>query len=163
MASPSSNRDAGTAQLAQLPSPGRVHLQAEDIVVGAAAVLLAGACLISPASSTTGPILCPFRALTGLPCPGCGMTRAWVAAAHGHVVDSFLYNPYGLAFFLIAAFLVAWRLVSLVRPALVPRLSLMWLSNTWPGWIFLVSWAVFGFSRLGYLWATGGAAATGSG
>lgn len=28
-------------------------------------------------------ILCPFRAVTGLLCPGCGMTRAFCALGHG--------------------------------------------------------------------------------
>lgn len=30
-----------------------------------------------------GPPLCPFRLVTGLPCPGCGATRALAAAAQG--------------------------------------------------------------------------------
>ena len=30
---------------------------------------------------------------TGIPCPFCGMTRACVAAAHGHVAQSLAFNP----------------------------------------------------------------------
>ena len=40
---------------------------------------LAGALLPMDAH---GPVLCPFRALTGWPCPLCGATRAFVHAGH---------------------------------------------------------------------------------
>lgn len=36
---------------------------------------------------------CAFHALTGLPCPTCGATRAALQLLHGHFVASFLYNP----------------------------------------------------------------------
>ena len=42
------------------------------------------------------PTLCPFRLLTGYPCPGCGITRALVCAAHGHWRDSLHFHPLGL-------------------------------------------------------------------
>ena len=35
---------------------------------------------------------CPFHALTGLLCPGCGATRAIAALVHGHVVDALHLN-----------------------------------------------------------------------
>jgi hypothetical protein len=39
-----------------------------------------------------GPVLCPFRALTGLDCPGCGMTRAVGQITRGRVGTAFDYN-----------------------------------------------------------------------
>ncbi|WP_207839931.1 DUF2752 domain-containing protein [Williamsia soli] len=50
---------------------------------------------VTPALSTSGPTLCPMRLITGLPCPGCGLTRSWTAAAHGDVADAFSYNIFG--------------------------------------------------------------------
>lgn len=35
---------------------------------------------------------CPFKALTGLDCPGCGSQRAVHALLHGHVDEAFRQN-----------------------------------------------------------------------
>jgi len=56
--------------------------------------------------SDNGIILCPFRALTGYPCPGCGMTRAFSALAHGEPLRAVLYNP--LSPVLFVAGLLVW-------------------------------------------------------
>jgi hypothetical protein len=37
--------------------------------------------------------ICPFRALTGLACPGCGSTRAMHALVHGDLIAAFKFNP----------------------------------------------------------------------
>ncbi|MCD6287838.1 MAG: DUF2752 domain-containing protein, partial [Candidatus Hydrogenedentes bacterium] len=37
--------------------------------------------------------VCQFHALTGIPCPGCGDTRAAVLLSHGHLIESFFMNP----------------------------------------------------------------------
>lgn len=44
--------------------------------------------------------LCPFRLLTGLNCPGCGMTRSMVALAGGDLWCAACFNPF--SFFLVA-------------------------------------------------------------
>jgi hypothetical protein len=36
---------------------------------------------------------CPFRALTGLNCPGCGTTRSLHQLLHGNLTDAFKLNP----------------------------------------------------------------------
>jgi hypothetical protein len=50
------------------------------------------------------PVLCLVKALTGIPCPSCGVTRSLVALAAGDVAGALGANPLGL---LAAALLVA--------------------------------------------------------
>jgi hypothetical protein len=57
--------------------------------------MLAGGALIPPAWASAGPPLCPFRLLTGLPCPGCGLTRSLVSLLHGDLSAAVLFHPLG--------------------------------------------------------------------
>jgi hypothetical protein len=94
-----------------------------------AAPLAAGALVPVSALSDDG-AWCPFRAATGLPCPLCGATRAFVLAGHGD--GRFL--DYGAVWVAVAVALVvagvAWR-----GPA-----GGRW---TWPavGGVVAVAWA----------------------
>ncbi|MGK2317218.1 DUF2752 domain-containing protein [Gordonia rhizosphera] len=88
------------------------------VVAGLAAVGVATA--VSPAALSDGPVLCPFRHVTGLPCPGCGLTRSWVALGHGDIASSFGFNAFGPVFAAIAVVatgLAIWTLIA-GRPAL---------------------------------------------
>jgi Protein of unknown function (DUF2752) len=44
---------------------------------------------------------CPLRALTGIPCPTCGMTRSFVASAQGNLEAAIQYHLFGPALFLL--------------------------------------------------------------
>lgn len=44
--------------------------------------------------------VCLFRLFTGLPCPSCGMTHAFIALGHGRPVEAFLENIMSLFLFL---------------------------------------------------------------
>ena len=41
------------------------------------------------------PSVCPFYNLTGLPCPGCGLTRAFVCLGHGRWHEAVHWHPLG--------------------------------------------------------------------
>ncbi len=41
------------------------------------------------------PVACAFRRVTGTPCPGCGLTRAWVALGRGAVGESLGFHRLG--------------------------------------------------------------------
>lgn len=59
------------------------------------ATLAAGAAylfIFEPGKSGLFPV-CPFRAMTGFTCPGCGSTRGLHRLLHGDVVAAFEYNP----------------------------------------------------------------------
>jgi hypothetical protein len=60
-----------------------------------AAILVAGAVVLPRAVLRVSPVVCPFRRATGLPCPACGLTRSWQAAAHLDLGDSLAYHPLG--------------------------------------------------------------------
>ena len=51
-------------------------------------------------------VLCFFKYVTGLPCPGCGLQRAMHQLMHGHIKASLLLCPY--AYFLAGVFLSMW-------------------------------------------------------
>ena len=61
-----------------------------------------------------GPVLCPWRLLTGYPCPGCGGIRAMGAISTGQFEQAWLLNP--VAFLVFGVVLVwAFRITPLIK------------------------------------------------
>ncbi len=56
---------------------------------------------------------CPIKALFGVPCPGCGLTRAWWEAMHFRFGEAFSYHPLWLP----APFLLLYAIHLQVLPA----------------------------------------------
>jgi hypothetical protein len=77
---------------------------------------------------------CTLLQLTGWPCPMCGMTTSFSLAMHGHLVDSFLCQPYGLVLFSLTLATALVSLVELVRPTGRWRRFWGWLGLK-EGWI----------------------------
>jgi hypothetical protein len=48
----------------------------------------------------SSPFFCPIKALTGIPCPGCGMTRSFIAIAQGNLQGAVAYHLFGIPLFL---------------------------------------------------------------
>jgi hypothetical protein len=61
------------------------------------------------------PELCYFRFGTGIDCPGCGLTRSFIAFAHGQLLLSWHFNPAGALFFPVVVFQIPYRLAQLLR------------------------------------------------
>lgn len=86
----------------------------------AAATLLVIAHLLTPDPRGFGtherliPVPCYFRALTGLPCPGCGLTTSVCEAAEGHWRRSFSDHYLGPAVYITAWIILAWSLASIL-------------------------------------------------
>jgi hypothetical protein len=68
-----------------------------------------------PGFSSPVPSLCMFRNVTGLECPGCGLSRAFVCIAHGDLVRAWRYNPASWLVFLFVAAQIPYRTVQLWR------------------------------------------------
>ena len=91
-------------------------------------------------------MLCPFRLATGLPCPGCGLTRSWVAAAHGDLSTAFADNAFGpLSLVAVALAVVTAVLLRVLAPARAGVLVDVARSR----WVYAVAavWVVYGVAR----------------
>ena len=60
-------------------------------------LIVAGAAIWSAAVAMNqygkqGPVVCPLHGLVGLPCPGCGLTRAFCALAQGRLWEAARLN-----------------------------------------------------------------------
>ena len=95
--------------LREEPSPNIKNERAIDLDVWLARIFLIvvfGAGLVThlfafaPGDLALPP--CPIHSLTGIPCPGCGMTRACIALASGDFGNALHYNPFSLGLILFA-------------------------------------------------------------
>lgn len=115
---------------------------AAGVALGAVAVSF----LVSPALSTSGPTLCPLRLVTGLPCPGCGLTRSWTAAAHGQMSDALAYNVFGPISLLATIIFVGLVGVLLARRRPVAGMSRIVTHPIF--WVVVALWFGYGVARV---------------
>lgn len=126
-------------------------------LVGAAAYA-AGNLAVDPFAThkvATHEVGCPFLAITGLWCPGCGSSRAANLVLHGDLAGSFQYHPFVVPVIVLFAYLwVGWWLRSRGsprsgrwrRPSELPRMIpfalaaafvVLWVLRNVPGFAFL--------------------------
>ena len=95
--------------------------------------------------------VCGFKNLTGLPCPGCGLTHSFCALGKGNLFDAFAFNALGPLLFLALALI--WVRAALVLAgksdpvAAIDRMTIRFklVRN------LVVAFGVFGVVRILYL------------
>jgi Protein of unknown function (DUF2752) len=104
-----------TSQLAVARS-GRLT----DAYIAAGCVFfLVAAHLLTPSPSGFGtheeiiPVPCPWRAMTGVPCPGCGLTTSVTWTAHGRLDRAFACHYLGPFVYVAGWVMLAWSLLAL--------------------------------------------------
>lgn len=53
--------------------------------------------------------ICPLRMICGLPCPGCGITRAFLLVLQGKFYEATMMHPFWIAVVLIVVLYLAFR------------------------------------------------------
>jgi hypothetical protein len=92
---------------------------------------------------------CTLRRYTGIPCPACGLTRAFDYTAHGRFLDAFRTTPLGALVPWLCVIVVAYALLGLLWKVPTPRLQVgereaVWFRFGFLGlvalnWVYLVA------------------------
>lgn len=90
------------------------------------------------------PSTCLVHNVTGLPCPGCGLTRSFVAATHLDLGAAFARHPFG-------PLLLAATIVVLVAKPAGRRLD-AWLAGVWSS-RRAVRWTAYAIAAGWVIWA----------
>lgn len=95
--------------------------------------------------------ICGFKNLTGLPCPGCGLTHSFCAMGKGHLFAAVGFNLLGPVLFLLFA-LVWFRsaCVLLSKTSVVLQLD-QWMERVQIVRRMTIAFLIFGAGRIVYL------------
>jgi hypothetical protein len=105
----------------------RVAIDLASVRTAGAAML--GAAVLWPWRPHGFGIPCAFHAVTGVPCPLCGMTRSVTATVHLRLHDALATNPAGILAVLVAVVLLVRPprpVVSVPRWAVPVGLAALW-------------------------------------
>lgn len=154
-----SPRDASDAPRPAEPSSRGSNLAVVAVVIA----LLAAGAVLHPVGSgensalsflgLTLPTVCSFRLMTGLPCPGCGLTRAVALLMHGQLGASLAMHPFGIAAVGLALLQIpprAVRAAGSVSPWTF-RWDRLWAYALVTTAVLMVSWWVVRLGALGRL------------
>ncbi|HQX55291.1 MAG TPA: DUF2752 domain-containing protein [Pyrinomonadaceae bacterium] len=118
----------------------------ERILAGAGASAIAvGSALVAyfdPTKISVLPI-CPLFSVTGIACPGCGLTRGFHALFHGDIISAIDFNLLVPVWAVIFAYVV----LSLSLLSIRGRGLRMWVTDPKFLWGFLIVLVIFGILR----------------
>lgn len=131
-------------------STGRRSRAIRTLIWASTLPALLAACFFYYPYAFTGPVICPMPLTLGIPCPGCGITRAFGLATHGHLAEAYAFHP--LWPLVLAYFGLIWiyKILEEARGA-PPRLD-TWRISAYA----VVATFTFWVLRLGFFFAQGG-------
>ncbi len=92
--------------------------------------------------------ICLFHRLTGLPCPGCGLTRSITSLTHGNFMQAGAYHPFGLIIWLVFVALTAYAFLPAGVRARVASAAARHETAIRPAYrLFITSFIAFGVAR----------------
>lgn len=110
--------------------------------IGLALVLAAGLGYAGWVHLTHLAVPCPFHAVTGLWCPGCGVTRMCLALLRLDISGAWKANPVLLLLLPLLGGLLGYRAVVYVRRGSVP--TARWETLVWSGLaVVLLLWGIW--------------------
>lgn len=95
---------------------------------------------------------CGFLVITGYPCPSCGLTTSISLLLHGHIIDAFMVQPFGLILFVtlfimaglsITALLIKIPFSVILNSNNLERVQMFLLASMIIAWIykiFIMKW-----------------------
>lgn len=94
--------------------------------------------------------VCPIRAATGLPCPGCGLTTSVIQFLHGDFVESLETHAFGPIFLLILLIMAAALIApSNLRQQLVVFIDRLETRFGLTAWLLLILFVYWGIRLVG--------------
>jgi hypothetical protein len=120
-----------------MDSQGDLHLRNEHLLILAmAATVLVCSLILQPGVAGTLvlpipgtgaqvllPGMCLSRGLLGIPCPGCGLTRSFVAFSLGDIQSAFHFNAMGPVLYIICLMQIPYRVAEYFQ---IGRSSTVW-------------------------------------
>lgn len=130
-----------------LPQHARAAAERTMLIVSSAALVAVLFLLVLSAFGHAGQLTCKWKVLTGLPCAGCGGTRALLLLGHGDWRSALLMNP-GAVLLTVAFGIVSMYAASVVflglppwRPSWAARVPWRWVAaaSIMANWVYLLA------------------------
>jgi Protein of unknown function (DUF2752) len=123
-------------------------LRSDKLISVVAGAVLLGSALV-PSGGIPNLIPCPFKLLTGWPCPGCGLTHAFCDISHAQWMMAWSDNPFGFLFYALALGCLGWPWLAARFPSLktlpARRRAGLWAPPT----LVAIMWA-FDIARIAF-------------
>ena len=82
---------------------------------------------------------CIFKGVTGIPCPGCGMTRACLAILQGEFSTAWRYHPFSFLLIGLTILIVfqpeytqeTWGAISLIKQKIIVSILILLCLSLW--------------------------------